>query len=295
MSTDGNINFSNPQLLSAVNDPLTGQTLAPVSKQQVVSSTPSFSQVLAEKQEAINNANAATGATQQLVSMMDVDIRKLRLDIAGEIKTHVMAGDREALKDAQERYNQCTVELRKRAGILEGTAAIVPLGVNTTIPIGTPPATSLPVTSTVPLNAAVPLGTSTVIPPGTTATIPLNTSGTNAAIPLNLPNATSVPQPSTENVFPDGNPLQLLYQSPYANQPALYQNQPTGASSFSNSSGLITPDQLKDSQILVNPLYNQDLNQMQQWNAQQLQMLQLQLQQGMSGFGGDQQNNSLSF
>lgn len=268
MTTDGNINSTNPQLLSAVNDPLTGQTLAPVSQQQVVSSTPSFSQVLAEKQEAINNANAATGTTQQLVSMMDVDIRKLRLDIAQEIKTHVMAGDREALKDAQGRYNQCTVELRKRAGILDETTAM------TTVPLGTIPASRTTI-------------------PNTTA--PINIPNTATSIPLNLPNATSVPQPSTENVFPDGNPLQLLYQSPYANQPVLYQNQPTGASSFSNSSGLITPEQLNNSQILVNPLYNQDLNQMQQWNAHELQMLQLQLQQGMSGFGEDQKNNSLSF
>lgn len=238
MTTNSNVNLTDSQLLSVVNDPLTGQTLAPISHEQNVSQTPVFSQVLAEEQQTVTG-NVVGNSTQQLASMMDGDIRRLRLDIAHEIKTHVMKGDRESLKDAQERYNQCTTELRKRAGILEGTTAI------TTVPLG--------------------------------------------AI------TTSVPLPSTENVFPEGNPLQLLYQTPYANQPSLYQNQPAGISPFSSSNSLITPDQLNNPQVLVTPLYNQDLNQLQQSNAQQLQMLQLQLQQGMPGFGGEQQNNSISF
>ena len=273
MTTDSNVNSTTPQVPVAVTDPLTGQTLGSVPQQQIVS-TPTFSEMLAQEQQAVNG-NTGTGFMQQLTSMIDVNIRRLRLDIAHEIKNHVMKGDRESLKDAQERYNQCTVELRKRAGILDGTTTVIPLGS----------------TSTIPLNVTtVPLATSTIISPGTTA-----------IIPLSAPITTFVPQPSTENVFPEGNPLQLLYQSPYGNQPLLYKNQSTlpglsaGTSSFSNSSSLITPEQLNNPQILVNPLYNQDLNQMQQWNTQQLQMLELQLQQGMSGYNSDQQNSSISF
>lgn len=265
MTTDSNVNSTNTQLFAVISDPLTGQTLAAPPQEQAVSIPASFSQILDQEQQAVNNNGA--GFTQQFASMTDVDIRRLRLDMAGEIKNHVMAGDRESLKDAQDRYNQCTFELRKRAGILDATAM-------TTIPLGAVPASGTTIPNT---------------------TVPINIPNTATPTPLTQSNATSVPQPSTENIFPEGNPLQLLYQSPYANQPFLYQNQPASISPFSSSNSLITPDQLNNTQILVAPLYNKDLNQLQQSNAHQLQMLQLQIQQGMSGFGGEQQNNSISF
>lgn len=231
----------NSQPLSIVTDPLTGQILGQNQNTpspptvSLPAATQNFSQVFDLEQQQSKENNGFAG---RLLTKGDAEIRQLRLDMAQEIKTHVMKGDRTSLKEAQERYNQCTQELRKRAEMPD-----------------TPPLAGTVITTMVQPPPVIPLGVTTPF---------------------------TIPQPPNDNIL-GGLLNQHTQQNPNYN---------TLTDNPYFSGGLITPGQLSDPQRLTTPLSNPGLNQLGQWNAQQLYLLQLQLQQGMTGMPDLNGNNT---
>lgn len=246
-----------------------------------------------------------------LASKGDEEIKRLRLDIVNEIKEHMTNGDVDALEGAQERYNQCTATLRQRAAILIETTptASTPIPGETSSPLI--PQSQVqpipPMTTQSQIQTAIPMPpyqsqpTTSLPQPQTVPTLP-QTSTSNSApqyptytntqtIPLYQPQPTIplyqpplVPQtentPISPNIISPSNPLQLLNQQNNTPPPPLIYNQNLQNNFPSVPGGVILPQQLYDPRLLTYPFRSDATNQQNQWNQQQLQMLQLQLQQG---------------
>lgn len=204
-------NVSNFQIIT---DPLTGQKLEiNAGKLNVDAETGKVSFASVLEKEEISKIDMKSFETK-LTAMNPNDLRNTRTKITEEIKQAMQRGDRKALKEAQKKYDLCTRELRKKAGLFIASPPTSRFVSNShSAPPPLPPET---------FSAVSPApGVISPIPPPSQGEINIPTTPYNMFSQMpSTPNTTGYIMP--QNITTNPNPATAIYSSDFiANQPSL--------------------------------------------------------------------------